>query len=140
MHSWSLKLNMASEMYTLRLTLERMPGQKPMDEIVQIPRPSQLDDWKLYEQLERDQVRQTQSQVKFDNWTIARDVERVERDQWRRSRGSRISTRDREREEAGGGHHSAAWPLGGGPPQRRKLSDIDTDLLPPTEVDEEDGQ
>lgn len=131
---------MASEVYTLRLTLERLPGQKPMDQIIQIPRPSQLDDWHLYEQLERDQIRQTQGRVKFDNWTIARDVERIERDQWRRNRGFRNSTRDRDRDEAGGGHHSVGWSLGGDPAQRRRLSDIDTDLLPPSEVEEEELQ
>lgn len=39
---------MVSEVYTLRLTLERLPNQKPMDELINIPRPSQLDDCKCY--------------------------------------------------------------------------------------------
>lgn len=136
---------MASEVYTLRLTLERVPGQRPMEEIIDIPKPSQLDEWSLYEQLERDRIRQTQGQVKFDSWTMGRNIERIERDQWRRSREFRISMREKEEgkgkehDEATSGSHSMVWNTvgAGGQPQRRKLSDIDTDLLPPSEADED---
>lgn len=124
-HSWSIKLNINTDLYTLRLTLERMPGQKHMDDILQIPKPSQLDDWKLYEQLERDRIRRTEGKVKFDHWTNIRNAEKLERESWRRSREPKISIRDAE---AAGGQS---------PPRRRKLSDIDTDLLPALEVPEE---
>lgn len=147
---------MASEVYTLRLTLERLPRQRSMDEILLIPKPSQLDDWLLYEKLERERIRQTQGPVKLDNWTIARDVERLERDHWRRSRDFKAALREKEqekdrekdkekvRDEATGDHHLgwASWALEGGGGSssalQRRLSDIDSILLPPPEVDEEE--
>lgn len=121
--TWGLKLNLANDLYTIRLTLERLPNQIPLQEIAVIPKPSQLDDWNLYEQLECDQIRHTEGQVRFDDWTVARDVERFERDLWRRNRESRGSLR-----YDGSGNTT---------PQRSRLSDVDTDLSPPTEVDEE---
>lgn len=138
---------MVNEVYTLRLTLERMPGQVSMAELLPIPRPSQLDEWDLYEQLERERIRQTQGQVKFDTWTIGRHVERVEREQWRRTMEFRLAVRESEQqeteqdqEETGDMSHLIMWRAGGGsgPSRRRKLSEIDTDLVPPSEVDEEE--
>lgn len=116
---------MTSEVYTLRLTLERLPRQRSMDEILLIPKPSQLDDWILYEELERDRIRQTQGLVKFDDWTIARDLERLERDQWRRSNVFRSALlekgSEKELDEAAGSQHSgwASWAPGGGSRQQR---------------------
>lgn len=138
---WSIKLNAARDIYTLRLTLERLPGQKPMEELMRIPRPSQLDDWLLYEQLERKRIRQTEGQLKLDDWTKGRADERIEREQWRHSRefSKLLAAKDKESEraEAGGGHHSWGSWTGSSTGGRRKWSDIDTDLLPPPEVDEE---
>lgn len=132
-HSWSIKLNINTDLYTLRLTLERIPGQRHMDNILQIPKPSQLDDWKLYEQLERDRIRRTEGKVKFDHWTNIRNAEKLERESWRHGRESKIiGTRDAE---AMGGPSSPSSPS---LPRRRKLSDIDTDLLPALEVPEEE--
>lgn len=131
---------MASEIYTLRLTLERFPNQKPMNDILNIPKPSQLDDWNLYEKLERTRIRKTEGQAKFDDWTAGRSVERLERNQWRRSREFRISLREKQLAAAAaavGALHSAIYL---GEPKRRKLSDIDTDLLPPFEVPEEETE
>jgi hypothetical protein len=70
----------------MRIVLDRLPGQTPMDEILHIPRPSQLDDWSLYEKLERERIKQTEGEAILTEWIIRRDVERVERDHWRRSR------------------------------------------------------
>lgn len=117
-HTWSIKLNVNTELYTLRLTLERVPGQRHMDDVLRIPKPSQLDDWKLYEQLERDRIRQTEGKVKFDHWTDLRVAEKQERESWRRSR------------ESPGGQSPQA--------RRRRVSDIETDLLPALEVPEEE--
>lgn len=152
--SWSIKLNMVSEVYTLRLTLERLPNQKPMDEITHIPKPSQLDDWNLYEQLERARVRKTEGKTKFDEWTAGRKVERAERAEWRRSKDLKIMLREKELAEAAvadiGTLRSVMYWPGGNPtavaaspftePRRRKLSEIDTDLLPPPEVSEEEDE
>lgn len=121
---------MTTEVYTLRLALERLPKQIPVEQITPIPRPSQLDEWHLYEQLERDRIRQVEGQVKLDDWTTARNVERIDRDQWRRSREFKVSMRDDP--------VTSMLPAGGGQPHRRKLSDVETDLLPPRELDEEE--
>lgn len=137
---------MSNEIYTLRLTLERMPGQVPMAELLRIPRPSQLDEWELYEQLEREQIRQTQGQAEFDTWMITRNVERMERAQWRRMMEFRLAARESEqeerekRQEAGDMSHLIMWRAGGGSdaPRRRKVSEIFTDLMPPSEVDEQE--
>ena len=40
------------EMYRLELTLQRCEGQIDMAELMSIPRPSQLDDWKLLRSLD----------------------------------------------------------------------------------------
>lgn len=125
-HSWSIKLNITTDLYTLRLTLERISGQRSMDDVMKIPKPSDLDDWKLYEQLERDRIRDTEGKVRFDDWSNTRNAEKLERDYWRYSREFKIRVRDFDA------------PEGQSPPRRRKLSDIDTDLLPPWEVSEEE--
>lgn len=126
-HNWSIKLNINTDLYTLRLTLERVRGQKSMDEVIKIPKPSQLDDWKIYEQLERGWIRQTEGKAKLKDWTMVRIAEREERSSWRSSRvlGPKIASQD--------------FDAGGGPlsPRRRRLSDIDTRLLPPPEEEEE---
>lgn len=129
---------MASDIYTLRLTLERLSNQNPMDNIIDIPKPSQLDDWKLYEELESTQVRATEGKAKFDDWIAGRSVERIERTQWRHSRDIKIKLREQELSVAmvEGCALQSGGPLG--QPKRRKLSDIDTDLLPPSEVPEEE--
>lgn len=129
---------MASDIYTLRLTLERLQNQKSMANIVNIPKPSQLDDWKLYEELESTRVRDTEGKAKFDDWIAGRSLERTERTQWRHSRV--IKLKHREQELSAGVVDGWALQSGGplGQPKRRKLSDIDTDLLPPSEVPEEE--
>lgn len=149
MKCWSLKLNMVSEIYTLRLTLERLAHQKPMDEITCIPRPSQLDDWKLYEQLERARVRKTEGKTKFDEWTTGRVLERTERASWRRSRELKTDLREKELADAASAisalRSAVYWPGNAGgiatsgftEPQRRKLS-IEPALSPPPEVPEEE--
>lgn len=70
-----------------------------MEEVVNLPKPSQLDEWELYEQLESGRIRQTLGQVKFDHWAIRRNIERIERDQWRRSREFRLSMMEKEKDK-----------------------------------------
>lgn len=129
---------MASDVYTLRLTLERLQHQESMESIVDIPKPSQLDDWNLYEELESTRIRETEGKAKFDSWIAGRSVEGIERTQWRHTRDVKIKRREQELPAA----VAEGWALqsGGslGQPKRRKLSDIDTDLLPPSEVPEEE--
>lgn len=119
-----------------------------MEKIANIPKPSQLDEWDQYVQLERGRIRQTQGQVKLDSWTMGRNIERIERDQWQRSREFRVSLMEQDKgkgsaqEEAVSGTNWTMHQAGGGSsqPQRRKVSDIDTNLLPPSEADEDGNQ
>lgn len=111
----------------MRLILERMPGQTPMDEILHIPRPSQLDDWSLYEKLERERIKQTEGDARLTEWMIRRDKERIERGHWRRSRAFKSEMKLsslRTPETAAGGAREF---------YRRRISDIDTDLVPYSE-------
>lgn len=67
------------------LTLERVKGQRAVQEIVKIPRPSQLDDWQLYEKYEGEMVKQTGGDRGFLDWKMAKAQERMDLEQWRRT-------------------------------------------------------
>lgn len=120
----------------MRLILDRLPGQTPIDEILHIPRPSQLDDWSLYEKLERERIKQTEGEARLTDWIIKRDKERIERGHWRRSRvfKSEMRLNSSRAPEAGAGGLQEFY--------RRRISDIDTDLVPPSEDPEaeEEGE
>lgn len=47
------------------LTLERVPGQRPLREIVSVPQPSQLDGWQLFEKYEGEMIRQRRGEQGF---------------------------------------------------------------------------
>lgn len=139
LRSWSLKLDQATEIYSMRLTLERLSGQTPIEEILHIPRPSQLDDWSLYEKLERERIKQTEGDARLTEWIIRRDKERIERGHWRRSRAfkSEMRLNSPRAPEAGAGAGGAQEFY------RRRISNIDTDLVPPSEepeAEEEEGK
>ncbi|POS73559.1 hypothetical protein DHEL01_v208052 [Diaporthe helianthi] len=139
LRSWSFKLDQATDLYCMRLILERVPGQKSIDEILHIPRPSQLDDWNLYEKLERERIKQTEGEARLTELIIRRDKERIERSHWRRSRAFRSEMRLN-------GPRTPETGAGAGGAQdfyRRRISDIDTDLFPPfeePEAEEEHGE
>lgn len=122
----------------MRLILDRVPGQTHIDEILHIPRPSQLDDWSLYEKLEREHIKQTEGDARLTDWIIRRDKERIERGHWRRSRAFKSamnSTNSRRAPEAGAEGAQGFY--------RRRISDIDTDLIPYSEDpegEEEEGK
>lgn len=121
----------------MRLILERLPGQIPIDEILHIPRPSQLDDWSLYEKLERERIKQTEGDARLTEWIIRRDKERIERGHWRRSRAfkSEMRSNSPRAPEAGARGVQEFY--------RRRISDIDTDLVPPfeePEAEDEEGE
>jgi hypothetical protein len=80
-----------TETSTLELTLERVRYQKPMSTLKQIPRPSQLDDWELYEKLEGNHIRDTQGKTAFSEWCIQREREKLDRADWIRDKEFRAS-------------------------------------------------
>jgi hypothetical protein len=84
-------MDMVTNTHKLELTLERVGDQKPMDTLRRIPKPSQLDDWKLYEKLEGDKIRLMEGDARFMEWSLEREEERLDREQWRRDREFRAS-------------------------------------------------
>ncbi|KAI1818700.1 hypothetical protein GGS20DRAFT_526551 [Poronia punctata] len=77
--------------YRLQLTLERKAGQRPFEEVRRVPKPSQLDDWALYEKLEGDKVKQMLGQTRYLGWKLRQQEEKVDREQWRRAKFFRAS-------------------------------------------------
>lgn len=118
----------------MRLTLERVVGQTPIDEILHIPRPSQLDDWRLYEKLEKGRIKQTEGDARLTDWIIRRDKERIERAHWRRSRAFKSEMKLNSPKSTGagaGGAHDF---------YRRRIYDLDTDLVPYSEEPEKEEE
>ncbi len=69
-----------------------MPEQKKsQEEIEDIPRPSQLDDWALYEKLEGDQIKLLKGETTYLGWKLRRQEEKIDRDEWRRAQLFRAS-------------------------------------------------
>lgn len=68
-----------------------MPDQKSLEEIGKIPRPSQLDDWNLYEKLEGDKIKLLQGEATYLEWKLRRQEENIEREDWRRARWFKAS-------------------------------------------------
>ncbi|KAF4968269.1 hypothetical protein FSARC_4360 [Fusarium sarcochroum] len=59
------RLNMVSERHRMILTLERVGGQQPIEDILHIPRPSEMDDWELYERFEGEKIKQKKGDKAF---------------------------------------------------------------------------
>lgn len=88
---YGCKLDSGINKYKLELTLERAPDQPPFQDICKVPKPSQLDDWALYEKLEGDKVRSLQGESSYLEWTLKRQEEKVDREDWQRARLFRAS-------------------------------------------------
>ncbi|ROW14421.1 hypothetical protein VPNG_04000 [Cytospora leucostoma] len=105
--SWSLKLCPCTNIYTLKVVLQRLPGQKPMREVLEVPKPSQLDDWALYEKLEEEAIKQREGAMKLTSWTTAREKERAEREHWRLTQD--LQNEMRRSSETGGSDVPSSW-------------------------------
>ncbi|KAJ9154729.1 PUA-like domain-containing protein [Pleurostoma richardsiae] len=88
---WGQKLDVNTNIYRLEVTLDRVKGQKSMDDVKKTPKPSQIDDWHLYEKLESEWIKQRQGDTAFMDWRMRREEEKVDREQWRRTREFRSS-------------------------------------------------
>ncbi|KAK3356924.1 PUA-like domain-containing protein [Lasiosphaeria hispida] len=89
--SYSHRLDTPTETYFLELVLERAEGQLPMDDVMNIPMPSQLDDWRLFEKLEAENIRQTTGEQEALEWRMRNEEDRREREEWQRVREFRSS-------------------------------------------------
>ncbi|KAI0014101.1 hypothetical protein F4779DRAFT_636847 [Xylariaceae sp. FL0662B] len=85
------KLDDRTNTHRLELTLERVADQKSIQELKRIPRPSQLDDWDLYEKLEGDKIKLLQGEASYLQWKLIRQEEKIDREDWKRSRLFRAS-------------------------------------------------
>ncbi|KAK4186893.1 hypothetical protein QBC35DRAFT_343046, partial [Podospora australis] len=77
--------------YRMELTLERVNDQIQMSEVLKVPKPSHLDDWRLWERVEADFIRQTQGEAAAYAWKLKREKTRHDREQWKRARRFRSS-------------------------------------------------
>ncbi|KAJ8127343.1 hypothetical protein O1611_g6293 [Lasiodiplodia mahajangana] len=88
---YGFKLNNSTNKYRLELTLERAPDQRPFDEVRKVPKPSQLDDWTLYEKLEGDTIKLLQGESSYLEWKMKRRDEKLDREEWQRATMFRAS-------------------------------------------------
>ncbi|KAK4180033.1 hypothetical protein QBC36DRAFT_49776 [Triangularia setosa] len=136
--SYRHKLDLGTGEYKLELSLERISGQTPMREVLKVPRPSQMDEWNLFEKLEADKVRQTAGEAAAYAWKLQREEARVEREMWKRAHKFRSSI------SAGSALSiSTASVLSGGGPggerqgaAGRKKSEAAIKMIPPEKVKE----
>jgi hypothetical protein len=88
---YGTKLDEITDIYRLELTLTRVRDQKAMEALKRFPRPSQLDDWKLYEKLEGEKIKLIEGGTKYFEWMNQREKERLDRENYKRTREFRVS-------------------------------------------------
>ncbi|KAI1125008.1 PUA-like domain-containing protein [Nemania abortiva] len=82
---YGFKLDSHINKYRLELILERATDQRPFEDIRKVPKPSQMDDWTLYEKLEGDTIKLLQGETSYLEWKLKRRQEKVDRDEWQRA-------------------------------------------------------
>lgn len=103
-------------LWRVTLTLAQLPNQPAMSDIIRIPRPSQLDDWHLYEHMEEAAMRALFGDRGAFKWKENREEEKRARESWRRAHefGQSISLPSGMAMGLGVGVGMGAAPLGGG--------------------------
>ncbi|KAK1245059.1 hypothetical protein MKX08_004688 [Trichoderma sp. CBMAI-0020] len=79
------KQNPNNQLHRIVVTLERVAAQSSMTNLAKVPRPSQMDDWVLFEKFEGEMVRQNHGEQSFLDWKVMKAQERMEQRQWRRA-------------------------------------------------------
>ncbi|PKS10194.1 hypothetical protein jhhlp_001944 [Lomentospora prolificans] len=74
--SFGLKLDPHTDTYRMSLTMEQAPGQERVEALQLIPRPSQLDDWQLYQKVEECEIQRT-GVDEFETWRAMQKGDRV---------------------------------------------------------------
>lgn len=96
-----------------------------MKEVLQIPKPSQLDDWAWYVKLEKEAIKQREGAVRLLDWQTMQAKERAERDYWRQLRNLKQELRRNSEVE---GSVNPPSPRQTQWPHRGRKPDIGTDL------------
>ncbi|PQK12119.1 hypothetical protein BB8028_0003g07370 [Beauveria bassiana] len=78
------KLQEETGIHRVVITLERVLGQKPMEELVQVPRPSQMDEWLIFEKYEGEMVKKRQGNEAFTEWKVEKAQEKADHSEWER--------------------------------------------------------
>lgn len=73
------KQNQNTQLHTITLLLERVKGQKSIEELASVPTPSQMDNWTLFEKHEGDLIKKVRGLEAFREWRIGKAHEKIER-------------------------------------------------------------
>ncbi|OLN83695.1 hypothetical protein CCHL11_09736 [Colletotrichum chlorophyti] len=79
------KLDATTDKYRLELILERVEGQKALEGVLKVPRPSQMDDWQTFKKVEAEMVRQSKGIDGLLDFKMRKEEERIDREHWRRT-------------------------------------------------------
>ncbi len=79
-------LDEAKNMFRCQLILERVSNQTPFNDVLRSPKPSQLDDWALYEKLVGDDYRKRQGDIEYSKWRDFEEEQRAEKEQFIKSK------------------------------------------------------
>ena len=66
--------------------LERLASQRPLHEVLQLPKPSQLDDWDLYKKIMNEDYRQREGEVAFGKQRDIEEEEQSDKEQFIKSK------------------------------------------------------
>jgi hypothetical protein len=79
--------------YTLEMHLEPAQDWRMTDELMQIPKPSQLDDWRLYQKLEIERIKHEKGEAAAIDWGIWNSTDNLEREEAKRVRTFKASVK-----------------------------------------------
>lgn len=66
----------------MTLKLQRVGNQKPIAELIEIPRPSDLDDWHLYKKHEGEMIKQKRGDRGFLDWKSEKAQDQIEKERY----------------------------------------------------------
>jgi hypothetical protein len=76
----SFKHDVDKDIHRMELWLNRVGGQTPMELVRRVPKPSQLDDWCLYEEYEGEMMKAKYGDTASKEWAGKKAAEIEQRD------------------------------------------------------------
>ncbi|KAH7393332.1 PUA-like domain-containing protein [Cadophora sp. MPI-SDFR-AT-0126] len=86
-------LDETKNVYRCTIMLERSTSQKLLAEILRLPKPSQLDEWRLYRKLIGEEYRKREGESAFEKWTDLEEEQQAEKEQFLKARALREGIR-----------------------------------------------